>query len=257
MLQELLRKAGYDIVVDGTFGAGTDRAVRDFQARNGLEADGIVGSKSWMKFSLTFPEYFEKLSDKHLSQDDIDQVAEDLGVEAAVVKAVRDVEAGGNGFFGARPKILFEGHIFWKRLKEHGIAPQEHRVGNEDILYPEWTSENRRYYKDDQYARLEKAKKIDEGAALESASWGLFQIMGYHWELLGYETVKAFVKAMYVSEAEHLKAFARFLKANNLVVHLKALDWAKFARAYNGPGYKQNRYDEKLAAAYEREKERD
>lgn len=254
LLQELLRKAGYNVAVDGDFGPGTDKAVRDFQKKNGLEADGVVGPKSWMKFTVMFPDYFKKLTAKFLSQKDINKVAKDLGVEPAAVKAVREVEAGGSGFRGERPKILFEGHVFWKQLKKHGINPQQHRAGNENILYPRWTKQIRKYYKEDQYARLEKAKKINEAAALESASWGLFQLMGYHWESLDYASVKAFVKLMHKSEGEHLKAFARFLKANNLVAPLKALDWAKFARGYNGPGFRQNKYDEKLAAAYKRNK---
>ena len=254
LLQEVLRKAGYALSVDGDFGPGTDKAVRDFQAKNGLEVDGIVGPKGWMKLMVMFPDYFERLTTKFLSQNDINKVAKDLGVEPAAVKAVREVEAGGSGFRGERPKILFEGHVFWKQLKKHGIDPQQHRVGNEDILYPRWTSAIKKYYRGDQYARLEKAKTINEDAALESASWGLFQIMGYHWEPLGYASAKAFVKLMNKNEGEHLKAFAQFLKANNLVRFLKALDWAKFARGYNGPGFRQNKYDEKLAAAYRRNK---
>ena len=254
LLQELLREAGYEVGVDGSFGPGTDTAIRDFQHKNGLEADGVVGPKTWMKFTLMFPDHFQKMVDKFLSQQDINDVATDLGVEPAAVKAVREVEAGGAGFRGQRPKILFEGHIFWKRLKAQGIDPQQHRVGNENIVYPKWTKAIRKYYKEDQYKRLEKAKAINENAALESASWGLFQIMGYHWESLGYASVQEFVALMEKNEGEHLKAFARFLKANNLVRFLKTLDWAKFARGYNGPGYKANKYDEKLAAAYERNK---
>lgn len=33
---------------------------------------------------------------------------------------------------------------------------------------------------------------------------------------------------------------------------LQAKDWAEFARRYNGPAYKENRYDEKLAKAYQK-----
>lgn len=101
-----------------------------------------------------------------------------------------------------------------------------------------------------EYDRLDRAKAIHADAALESASWGLFQIMGFHWKNLDYPSVKNFVELMYQSEGEQLVAFGRFLKANSLVDHLRNHDWAKFARGYNGSAYKRNRYDEKLAQAY-------
>jgi murein L,D-transpeptidase YcbB/YkuD len=46
-LQEALVELGYDIDVDGIFGAGTHKAVREFQAANGLHVDGIVGTHTW------------------------------------------------------------------------------------------------------------------------------------------------------------------------------------------------------------------
>ena len=43
-LQVALNAKGYRLVEDGSFGALTDAAVRDFQRRSGLEADGVVGA---------------------------------------------------------------------------------------------------------------------------------------------------------------------------------------------------------------------
>lgn len=45
-LQELLNKLGYDLEVDGNYGRGTKAAVRDFQEKNGLGADGNFGPKT-------------------------------------------------------------------------------------------------------------------------------------------------------------------------------------------------------------------
>lgn len=42
-LQELLKKNGADIDVDGKFGRDTERAVRDFQKKHNLDPDGVVG----------------------------------------------------------------------------------------------------------------------------------------------------------------------------------------------------------------------
>ncbi len=57
---------------------------------------------------------------------------------------------------------------------------------------------------------------------------------------------------MYENERKHLKAFGLFLKNNNLIEALQEKNWAKFAQGYNGLGYKQNKYDEKLAKAYQK-----
>jgi peptidoglycan hydrolase-like protein with peptidoglycan-binding domain len=42
-VQTLLKGYGYTVVVDGTFGAQTEKAVRSWQKSNGLLVDGIVG----------------------------------------------------------------------------------------------------------------------------------------------------------------------------------------------------------------------
>lgn len=97
---------------------------------------------------------------------------------------------------------------------------------------------------------MDKAKKIHKEAALCSASYGLFQIMGFHATSLGFTSAEEFVNFMDKSEANQLEAFGRFLKKNNLVNYLKKKDWAGFAKRYNGPGYKQNKYDTKMANAY-------
>lgn len=48
-LQRLLVGFGFDLKIDGAFGTMTDRAVRTFQRKNNLSADGIVGTKTWHK----------------------------------------------------------------------------------------------------------------------------------------------------------------------------------------------------------------
>jgi putative chitinase len=48
-LQRALRVAGYDIVVDGDFGAATETAVKHFQQTHQLTPDGVVGPTTWAK----------------------------------------------------------------------------------------------------------------------------------------------------------------------------------------------------------------
>ncbi|HRY06534.1 MAG TPA: peptidoglycan-binding domain-containing protein [Hyphomicrobiaceae bacterium] len=42
-LQEILNELGYEIEVDGDYGRGTKAAIRDFQKKNNLSADGNFG----------------------------------------------------------------------------------------------------------------------------------------------------------------------------------------------------------------------
>jgi predicted N-acyltransferase len=79
--------------------------------------------------------------------------------------------------------------------------------------------------------------------------------MGYHFKNLGYNSIDDFVSAMKEHEREHLAAFGKFIalksiSGKKLVEWLKEKNWAKFAEGYNGAGYKKNKYDEKLRAAY-------
>ena len=50
-LQRALSRAGHAVAADGSFGPGTDRAVRAFQGAHGLRADGIVGPATWRALS--------------------------------------------------------------------------------------------------------------------------------------------------------------------------------------------------------------
>lgn len=190
-----------------------------------------------------------------LSEQDFQKAADCLGIEVAAVKAVQEVESGGRGGFlpSGRPPILFEGHIFWQELRKKKIEPKSVQAGNEDILYEKWT---RKYYLggEKEYTRLEKAMKIHEEAALASASWGMFQILGNNFAECRKRNVADFVETMRRSEADQLMLFVAYLEKRKLQVYLKNKDWAGFAKRYNGPAYAENKYDQKLESAYNKYK---
>ncbi len=190
-----------------------------------------------------------------LNENDYAQVADVLGVEKAAVKAVVEVESGNRrGFIeDGRPLILFEGHVFWQRLKLYGLNPVNFIRGNEDIVHLEWT---RRHYKGGtrEYERLERAMKIHERAALESTSWGVFQIMGFNHKLCGCDTVQEFVDIMNSGIGEQLMLWCEFMKNTGLAYCLRYHKWALFALRYNGKGYKANKYDKRIKKAYEKHK---
>ena len=194
----------------------------------------------------------EKSNSGRLTDENSTQIAELLGCEPAVLKAVQQVETGGRGgfFSPGRPAILFEGHIFWTQLKKRGSNPEDYVKGNENILYPKW---EKGHYKGGigEYDRLEQARKINREAADASASWGMFQIMGFNYAACGEESIESFVRSMCESEFKQLLLTANFIKKNSQMLQaLQAKDWVVFAKCYNGPAYAQNSYDVKLEAAY-------
>jgi hypothetical protein len=182
-----------------------------------------------------------------LEEEDFAEAAARIGCNVAAVKAVTEVESRGGGFDPeGDPKTLFEGHWFHKYTK--GIYSKDYP----HLSYAKWT---RKFYGKSwiqEKQRLNEAIELDEEAALKSASWGMFQIMGGNYEDCGFDNVFDFVAAMRDSEAAQLDAFVSFILARDLDHALIKRDWAAFAYRYNGPGYKTNKYDEKLAAAYKR-----
>lgn len=253
MLQEMLMKLNYTIGTDGDFGKGTEAVVIQFQKDNNLKQDGIVGSKTWMLLQDLVAKKSKKdivvAIEQFLTESDFITFANKYKVEVAAIKAVHEVESNGRGFVNNKIKILFEGHIFWKELQKRNINPNNLVVGNEDVLHKSYVTRNP-LYSLDQHTRLNKAKLINEEAAYASASYGLFQVMGFHFASLGFATAKDFVDYMSINEANQLDVFGKFIEKNNLLKPLREKKWATFAKGYNGAGYKTNKYDTKMEKAY-------
>lgn len=181
-----------------------------------------------------------------LQNGDFVRAAAALEVPVNVVKAVTEVEARGQGFYPGtdEPIILFERHIF-SRLTNRKY----------DLTHPDISNRVAGGYGSSagQHRRLQRAAKLDRHAALGSASWGLFQIMGFNYDKAGFSKLQHFINAMYRSEGAQLDAFVNFVKSDPVMWQaLKDRNWAKFAERYNGPGYRRNQYDTKLAKAYAR-----
>lgn len=187
---------------------------------------------------------------KKLTNDDLIQASTLLNIPVATIRAVIEVESRGSGFLPTgEPVILFEPHIFWRELVERKIDPNKYIKGNQDILYPKWISGKYGAYSA-QHGRLQSAIAINRDAALSSASWGLFQVMGFNYQQCGCSTLQEFINRNYVSEGSQLLLFCQFVLMNKLDTYLRKQDWAGFASRYNGSGYKVNKYDLKLKQAF-------
>lgn len=187
-----------------------------------------------------------------LTQAQYASAAKLIKCEPEAIGAVDAVESNGGGMLDGKPVILFEPHIFWKELRERGIDPNKYTATHGDMLYPVWGSKPYPKGQAAQQARLDRAVKIHREAALESCSWGRFQLCGFNHKLVGSPTVQDFVNRMYKGDAEHLNMFVQYIKAVKLDDELQNKDWAGFARGYNGQYYWKNQYDTKLRKAYEK-----
>jgi hypothetical protein len=189
--------------------------------------------------------------ERALTDADFARAAKALNVEVAAIRAVAEVEAAGAGFLpDGRPSVLFEAHVFHRNTKgEHATATD--RRGKR-LSSPRWDKSLYGAAGAAQHDRIEDAAKLNWDAAHKAASWGTFQILGENHKAAGHATIKSLVDAMNSGAAAHLDAFVNFILANRLDGALRAKNWVSFARGYNGPGYAQNAYDEKMAAAYAR-----
>ena len=179
----------------------------------------------------------------------VSAIADKLDVDTAALLAVAEVESAGVSEWKVsgknRPPIRFEGHYFHKKLKGDklkaavaaGLAnPKAGAVKNPGSYGA-------------RYALLERAAKIDAAAAYESTSWGLGQVMGDHWKKLGFRSVDEMVNTANTVDGQ-IDIMARYIQKFGLVDELQSKGWKSFASQYNGPAYKKNRYDTKMAAAY-------
>ena len=183
-----------------------------------------------------------------ITEADYQHAARELGVSVAAVKAVAEVESRGAGMLpSGRPKVLFEAHHFSR------LTGGAHDKSHPGLSSPRWNQALYGAGGEHQWRRLDAAMQLDSEAALKSASYGRFQILGSNHRLAGFKDAKSFVDAMGRGEGEQLRAFVNFVK-NQPRMHseLQREDWAGFARLYNGSEYERNQYDRKLATAHDK-----
>lgn len=220
------------VAADGIFGVHTDAALRAWQTPHLGYSNGVYDAGSNRAMTRRTPA-------------DILHTAQVLAADPKALQAVLSVETSGAGFYdNGLPKILLERHYVYR------LATDAQRAAlTQDVCSPtpggyagglaEWD-------------RFEKVATIDVDLATRSCSWGLPQIMGDNFAAAGALTVSQFRIAMALDEARQLDAMGAFIKSNPaMLTALQTKDWAGFARRYNGPNYSINKYDVKLAGAYD------
>lgn len=265
-IQRMLnQECALHLTCDGNFGPMSRDGVQIYQGKKNLRTTGT--------YSPPMAAIMDPLiTAKYLSEASFKTAAAALGVPVSSVKAVQQVETSGSGYLDdGRSQILFERHVFRKQLMAFMnlgavnvgkvaaaagipynpststvvIIDQALQRGCPDIYNPVAGG----YIGGaKEYDRMAKAAGLDLASAQCSASWGLFQIMGYHYSALGYPSVAAFVADAQASESLQLQQFVKFILANaNLITALRAKNWHNFAVGYNGSG--QQGYDSRMATA--------
>lgn len=178
------------------------------------------------------------------------EIAQSINVPEKAFLAVISVESNGikgemiNGRL--EPLIRYEGHYFDKlcapsvreAARKAGVsAPQAGGIKNPKAQINRWTL-------------VKKAAVYDRVAAYASCSYGVGQVMGSHWKVLGYKSIDALIDTARSGLVGQAEIMAKYIKVFGLDDELRALDWSGFARGYNGKAYKKNSYDTNMAKAY-------
>lgn len=174
--------------------------------------------------------------------------------------AVLCVESAGKGFEqnnSDKMIIRFENHKFWKFWGKH--HPQQYRQhfryrddkvwrGHEWRKEPsgQWQSFHGRQI--NEWQVFEFARQLDEDAAILSISMGAPQIMGFHFERIGYQSKVEMFDAFAGSIQGQIKGLFDFFSPR-MLQYLKHLEFESFAGMYNGSGQKKV-YGDKIQKHY-------
>jgi hypothetical protein len=142
--------------------------------------------------------------------------------------------------------VRFEAHWFGK------LTGYRFNHSHPDLSCSNWNPDLAAKTRAGAWGQLDRARALDRDAANQAASWGAFQVMGYHWKRLGYPSVRAFVDGMRDhGDDGQMDAFARFIEADHALRASLAIGaWLDVEQRYNGGEY-GGAYAVKLQAAAE------
>lgn len=172
-------------------------------------------------------------------------------IDVACSISVLCVESAGKGFEPAndnRMIIRFENHKFWKFWgNQHPQAFQDHFQYMKGKAWKghRWRASDNEPWQtfhgkqDQEWKVLEFARTLDDSAALQSISMGAPQIMGFHYQGLGYASPREMFNEFSSGIAPQINGLFEFL-TDTMLLRLRTLDFEGFAALYNGTGQKQH-----------------
>lgn len=165
------------------------------------------------------------------------QAAKDLDVRPADVRAFAVVESDEKPFTPAGNPVTRLEILYWAR----------NRVASRESLA--FDKAKNSLDLDKRWEQFERMRRLDEIAAIQSHSFGVFQLMGFNYKLCLCADPVSFLHESMTVEGQ-FKMFKRFMLSSPALlsaVRKGRVDQVGFH--YNGPQYKRNKYDIKYAAA--------
>ena len=229
--QKFLNDSGFNAgSADGVSGPKTVNAIKAFQVRSGLADDGIAGNNTLTAAKASGWDWGKPTENQT-------KAAEALRLDIEVVQAIEKVESGGN------PSAMrFEPHLFIRKRPRHKSA----------IPFTRGPSGFSTVASETNLDAFRHAYSLDPLIAVQSTSWGLYQVLGSHLIALHDDDPEAAVLAFDSDpEGTSYDLFVRWFNANPLaLMAARGKDWWRLAKHYNGPGQVE-RYSKLLKEAYE------
>ncbi len=200
----------------------------------------VEGSATKKKVASTWNRYGGLLS----------RLSEEKDIDVGCAVAVLCVESSGKGFEPSndnRMIIRFENHKFWKYWGKHN--PEKFRECFSYSSNKVWTGHKWRKNssatwesfhgrQSREWRVFEFARRLDSDAAMQSISMGAPQIMGFHYERIGYQSIEEMFDAFASDIGAHINGLFDFF-SSSMVRKLRELDFEGFAAGYNGSGQKE------------------
>jgi hypothetical protein len=201
-----------------------------------------------------------------LNRAAIAAAADAAGLPVAAVMAVAMVESLGTalwrlGDLGDWPPLRPEGHVFWDTLP----LDKRQEAAEAGLAWPDFDPGRAPRTRRGAVQTYLRMAEIDAEAAAAATSWGLFQVMGWHAPTsgqargrrvipLGYANARALATAARSGVAGQIEAGLRYIAATGLASDLARLPdrraAERFARGFNGKGWRRNDYAGKLIEAW-------
>lgn len=182
-----------------------------------------------------------------LTEDQVSAIrkqADIYGLPQAFVLGIVEKESAGHVFWTINgkhvPAIRPEGHYFYRLLS----GAQRTEAMNKGLAAKKAGTVHVPGKYEAVYAMFNRMVAINKEVACQSISMGIGQVMGAHYQKLGYASAQDMFKHCCAGLDGQVEVMLRFITASpSLTRAAQTLDYTAFAKGYNGPGYKKNRYD--------------